>query len=208
MGFTQRIEVVSNSCNPVFLESGGHYAPVLNASKLELLFVARAYPHKNHEFLPKLALEARVRHHLDLRFLVTLRSQEWGDMSDSLKSVSRNLGELQVADLPEVYRQSQAVIFPSLLECFSATPLEAMAMGKTLFASDRDFSRAICGEAATYFDPEDPELAASQISDALKDEAGIERKRIAGLKSMKSAETNEDRTRRYLELINSALVKR
>jgi len=57
-----------------------------------------------------------------------------------------------------------AIIFPSLLECFSATPLEAMAMKKPLFASDRKFVRDVCGDFAWYFDPEDPSDAANLIS--------------------------------------------
>jgi glycosyltransferase involved in cell wall biosynthesis len=57
-----------------------------------------------------------------------------------------------------------AVIFPSLLECFSATPLEAMVMGKPLFASDRPFNREVCHSHAHYFDPLSPASAATAIA--------------------------------------------
>ena len=65
-----------------------------------------------------------------------------------------------------------AIIFPSLLECFSATPLEAMAMEKPFFASDREFIRDVCSDYALYFDPEDPISAANVINDYLENSYG------------------------------------
>ena len=56
-----------------------------------------------------------------------------------------------------------AIIFPSLLECFSATPLEAMAMGKPVFVSDTPFNRDVCGDYGIYFNPHDSSEAAFKI---------------------------------------------
>jgi glycosyltransferase involved in cell wall biosynthesis len=56
-----------------------------------------------------------------------------------------------------------AVIFPSMLECFSATPLEAMIMRKPLFASNMTFNHNICLDYAFYFDPHSAESAADAI---------------------------------------------
>ena len=55
------------------------------------------------------------------------------------------------------------VIFPSLLECFSATPIEAMIMKKPVFASDRLFVRQSCDGFVNYFDPNSPESIAKSI---------------------------------------------
>jgi glycosyltransferase involved in cell wall biosynthesis len=75
-----------------------------------------------------------------------------------------NIGALDVAQCPSFYLQLDGVLFPSLLECFSATPLEAMAMKRALFVADRPFNRDVCGDAAFYFDPLDPGSAANAIA--------------------------------------------
>ncbi len=62
-----------------------------------------------------------------------------------------------------------AVIFPSLLECFSASPLEAMFMNKPLFASNRPFVKQFCGDYAKYFNPNDPYSAAKVIAEYFND---------------------------------------
>ena len=49
------------------------------------------------------------------------------------------------------------MILPTLLESFSATYIEAMFHGKTILTSDLDFARDVCGEAAFYFDPLNPQ---------------------------------------------------
>ena len=47
------------------------------------------------------------------------------------------------------------LVFPSLYEGFGLPPLEAMAYGCPVAASDRGSLREVCGDAAVYFDPLD-----------------------------------------------------
>ncbi len=46
---------------------------------------------------------------------------------------------------------------PTLLECFSASYLEAMYMKKIIFTSDLPFAHTVCKDAAFYFAPHDVE---------------------------------------------------
>ena len=65
------------------------------------------------------------------------------------------------------YKLSTLVFLPSLLEVFSATYLEAMAMRVPIVTSDMPFAREICQDAAIYVDTRDVEKCANSISEIL-----------------------------------------
>lgn len=73
------------------------------------------------------------------------------------------VGQVPHAQLGELYRSASAVLLPSWMESFSATYLEAMHFGVPLVVSDRDFARAICGDAAEYADPADAGALAGAV---------------------------------------------
>jgi len=125
-------------------------------------------PPQKHKNFPVIADELKNQHNLKVCFFVTFTEQEWRSCTDEFRAVCINVGPLSVAQCPLFYKSLDAVVFPSLLECFSATPLEAMAMEKPLFASDRPFNRDICGPHAHYFDPLDPSSAAQAIANVFK----------------------------------------
>jgi glycosyltransferase involved in cell wall biosynthesis len=126
--------------------------------------LGRNYIHKNTAIFPEIVDALKNTHNIIAKFFVTFTEEEWHRCSPKFKSVCVNVGPLAVAQCPSFYKSLDAVVFPSLLECFSATPLEAMAMEKPLFASDRSFNRDICGLHAYYFDPLDPASAAQSIA--------------------------------------------
>src|SRR5690606_15046068 len=101
------------------------------------------------------------------------------------------------------YRAMDAVIFPSLLECFSATPLEAMAMEKPLIASDRPFNRDVCSDHAHYFDPMAPDTAADQVAKLFSNgTADVNALRLAREHAINFASPRE-RAQRYLEILKA-----
>jgi glycosyltransferase involved in cell wall biosynthesis len=66
-------------------------------------------------------------------------------------------------EIPKLYQQSDLFVFPSLAESFGHPLVEAMASGLPIIASDIPICREICGEAAVYFSPLDPEDFAQKI---------------------------------------------
>ncbi len=56
--------------------------------------------------------------------------------------------------LAALYSGALAFLFPSLYEGFGLPPLEAMACGAPVIASNRASVPEVCGNAALYFDPE------------------------------------------------------
>lgn len=80
-----------------------------------------------------------------------------------------NLGPVDQRKLRALYAQVDAVVLPTLLESFSGTYVEAMALGVPIITSDRDFARVVCGDAAVYVDPTDPAEIAAAIADLAGD---------------------------------------
>lgn len=162
----QRIHVIHNCVSSIFLDEQAWQPvnfPAVDCD-LRLGFLGRNYTHKNTRVFPQIAHTLSKRYGLAARFFVTFTDEEWEACTAEFRAVCVNIGKIAAAQCPPFYRLLDAVVFPSLLECFSATPLEAMAMERPLFASDRPFNRDVCGEHAHYFDPLRPETAADQIA--------------------------------------------
>lgn len=159
------VTVIHNCVGSVFLNEGALTALPLvpHGKQLTLGFLGRNYVHKNTHLLAQIRQVLRVRFGLSARVLVTFTDAEWEQCDASFRDEVENVGVVPVAQCPAYYRSLDAVIFPSLLECFSATPLEALAMEVPLFASDRSFVRDVCGDFAIYFDPHNAEEAAECI---------------------------------------------
>lgn len=171
-------------------------------------FLGRNYPHKNTKILPEIKKVLARKHGLEVNFFVTFSDEEWDRTSDSFKYSISNVGSLAVTQCPRFYQAMDAIIFPSLLECFSATPLETMAMEKPLFSSDRRFIKDVCGNYAHYFDPFDPNNAASVIADYIANCYGKDTEQLAEAKEYAlSFSSARHRAEQYLEIIRNALKK-
>jgi glycosyltransferase involved in cell wall biosynthesis len=66
-------------------------------------------------------------------------------------------------EIEEQYRRADIFVFPSLTESFGHPLVEAMAHGLPIVASDTRVNREICGDAAIYFSPLDPDHLAQAI---------------------------------------------
>ena len=147
-------------------------------------YPANLWPHKNHERL----LEALAL--LDDRELgLVLTGQPYGRLERlrgrarelGVEHRVRHLGHVPQGVLPALYRRATALVFPSLYEGFGAPPLEAMACGCPVAASDRASIPEVCGTAALLFDPDSGESIAEAIAGATAGEEARERLRGAGL---------------------------
>jgi glycosyltransferase involved in cell wall biosynthesis len=63
-------------------------------------------------------------------------------------------GRVREADLPRLVSGAEAFLYPSLYEGFGLPPLEAMASGVPVLASDRTAMPEVLGNAALMVDPE------------------------------------------------------
>jgi glycosyltransferase involved in cell wall biosynthesis len=83
--------------------------------------------------------------------------------------------------LVELYAGAACFLFPSLGEGFGLPPLEAMACGAPVVASDRPALGEVCGDAALIAPPLDVEALAAHVVAVLSDGALAERMRKAGI---------------------------
>lgn len=135
--------------------------------KLELLYVSRYYPHKNHGFLLPLsrALLARGVCH---RILITVDPDIPGatKLLDEIKDSGlpiENLGEIDQSMLRGYYLQAHALVFPSRAETFGNPLLEAMGFGLPVVAPDLDYAHAVLAETGLYYIENDANDCASKI---------------------------------------------
>lgn len=163
---SKAIEVVPNVVDSLHFDPT-RWAPVQMPSRrshLRLGVVSRGYPHKNLEVLPLVRDALRREHGIDAEFWVTLNAAEYRAATPAFRASVRTVGTLDSAQTPSFYRSLDGVLFTSLLECFSATPIEALAAEVPLFASDRPFVRETVGEHAVYVDPRDPSGIAGAVA--------------------------------------------
>ena len=159
--------VVVNNCISSIYSTSEQWQPIeyarIDQNIVLLGIVTRDYPHKNLNILPYVAEILKHTYKMDVRFLVTLTNEEWLKRDDRFHAYVDNVGSISIAQCPSFYNLLDGVIFPSLLECFSATPIEAMIMKKPVFASDRLFVKQACEDFVNYFDPIEPDSIAESI---------------------------------------------
>lgn len=118
-----------------------------------LLYVGNAYPHKNLEAIVRAAPRFPA-------YTFVLVGRE----DDFYARLKRMASRLQVPNLlfagyvddrwlNTLYRFATGYLFPSFYEGFGLPPLEAMARGVPVLASDQGSLPEILGEAASYFNP-------------------------------------------------------
>lgn len=72
-----------------------------------------------------------------------------------LQSRVRWLGQVPVNDMPALFARASALVYPSLYEGFGFPPLEAMAVGTPVVASNRGSLPEVLDDAALMVDPDD-----------------------------------------------------
>ncbi|MFA6458027.1 MAG: glycosyltransferase family 1 protein [Patescibacteria group bacterium] len=86
-------------------------------------------------------------------------------------------------DLLQLYQNARVFVFPSFYEGFGLPPLEAMACGVPVVASNASSIPEICGDGnALFFDPKNSEEMADKMWEAWSNEATRKRLRERGLR--------------------------
>lgn len=172
---SDKIIVIPNSVNPIFINEGTLLDKSNLFEKRNIVFcLAAEHPHKNLNIIPEVATLLRTEFHDDVTFVLTLprTSKLWMQIqSKSIKlNVAKNIlnvGPLKLYECAEYYKQSKIVFLPTLLEIFSATYLEAMAMMVPIVTTDLPFAKDNCGDGAIFFDHRSSYDAASKIHNLL-----------------------------------------
>ena len=148
-----------------------------------LLYPAALWPHKNHAAL--LAALAECPAGISL----VLTGSTFG-REDALRRTAAEagvaarvpiLGHVAPETVPALYRAATGLVFPSLAEGFGQPPLEAMACGTPVAASDAGAVAEACGDAALAFPARDVHSMAAAMTRLVRDDALRTELREAGL---------------------------
>ena len=140
-----------------------------------VLFVGNVKPHKNINGLLKAfrLLRQRVP---DIELVITGRKENLINGVPGMETLLHELkletvvhftGFIDDADLPKFYNLAEVFIFPSLYEGFGLPPLEAMASGCPVVASNLSCIPEVCGSAVRYVNPHFPAEMAQGIFEVL-----------------------------------------
>ncbi len=166
---SKKIIVAKNCLNQIFLNpTNWEPIEIAKTEKFKIGVIGRSYIHKNLSIIPSVQNFLEKNHSIKTQFYCTLTSAEMNKMNEEFKKKVISLGELSINQCPDFYNNMDMIFFPSNLECFSATPLEALYMKKSIVCSNLPFNKNIIGNFGVYFEPNDPVSAAEKIAFTLK----------------------------------------
>lgn len=200
---------VSNTVNSCFL-SNRQMKPKLpekEANELRLLTVSSYYPHKNLGIIRPLIKLLEEKGLEGFKFVLTLPPEKFDPVFGDMDRGVVNVGPVRIDECPSLYQECDFMFLPTLLECFSASYAEAMAMRKPILTSDMSFAHTVCQDAAVYFDPMDPEDIADKIIALQRDEQKQGFLRDRGEEILQTYSFAEERAKRYLEICSEISSK-
>lgn len=199
-----RIAVIPHGVGPEFSESPE------SARKDFLLAVSDIYVQKNLGNLIAAVDRLRSRHS-DVRLKIAGRPID-ADYFQTLKRQVERLGleghvefmgNVDRADLVDLYRRCQVFVFPSTVETFGNPLVEAMACGAPIVCSNAAAMPEVVGDAALFFDPADVDDIANRIEELMGDP---DQRRVLGRRAAERGTrfSWRETSRRTLEVVKEA----
>jgi glycosyltransferase involved in cell wall biosynthesis len=156
-----RVRVVYNGVDERFkpLPKSASFKTFYHLPSEYILFVGSSYGNKNIrrmiEAFQVARHEQRLAHHL---VIAGGPGNEEASLQafvekNGLGNVVHFVGYFPDQDLPKLYNHAALFVFPALSEGFGLPPLEAMACGTPVVASDIPVLREVLGESALFVDP-------------------------------------------------------
>ncbi len=182
----EKVKLMPNAVSEFAKQTENPPVPAVLAQKngwFNLFLLAHYMPHKNFEVLIEMFLHFREELR-DVRCIITIAREQNKKAAILLDNIKKyhlehqiiNVGRLKQEELAGYFCNSDAMFFPTLLESFSGTYLEAMHFGLPILTSDLDFARYVCDDAAVYFDPWNPKDIVEKI--LLMKNSQLQRKRL------------------------------
>jgi len=196
------IAVIGNTYNSELQRRDGQ----MTHDPYRFLCLAAYYPHKNLGILAGAARILKKRNRL-CRIVVTLPDETYERLfaDQELAGYFENKGPVFGPGLSDLYAGVDAIVFPSLLETFSAVYPEALYMGKPVLTADLNFAKRICGDAALYFDPLNAGSIADLMCRLMDDEALYLEQQQRGYEQLKTMETPLSRAAKLMALMAGAV---
>ncbi|MDO8828422.1 glycosyltransferase [Methylophaga sp.] len=212
------IDVISNPISDSFRISDDYNFSALLEQRLstmtesiELLYVSRFYPHKNHKFL---VLLSRYLNSKNIKNVIKVTvDPSIKEAAPFLRDIAKhdvsiiNLTELKQSELIEHYKKAHFFIFPSEAETFGNPLIEAMCFGLPVLVPSLDYARSVVAEAGTYFNENDVADCMVKVNSLVDDKDLYLFHSMLSLTRFKKYPTSSQWFEKYIFLINNDLVK-
>ncbi len=205
-GKAGQLEVIRNGLDEGWFQPVAGVRPQANPY---FLFVGNLKPNKNvHGLIRAFSyISGRLPHDLVIvgqtsGFITQDREAE--RLAAATGSRVKFTGMVDLDTLRRWYRHAEALVFPSFYEGFGFPPLEAMAVGCPVVASNAASLPEICGDAVLYCDPHDTRGIADAIVRIVEDGGLREQLLVKGLVQAKNFSWTEAAARTS-EVLQSAM---
>lgn len=202
----KKVYTITNTYNQIFADKdhwNWFYLPKFDG--LQLLTVSSMGEHKNLQIAIEVAKILKKEHpSFRFRFVLTITREEFPQLPHELTECFYFTGKVDISQCPSLYEQCDVEFQPTLLECFTATYPEAMIMRKPIITTNLGFARAICGEAAVYYEPLSPKSAADAIFTIASNAVLQEKLKDLGSIQITKFDNGHDRARKIIELCEEA----
>ena len=123
-------------------------------SRTTFLYIGNDEPYKNLKIIFETAKRCHS-HQPNWTFCLTTKKPK--NFPEELTKNVRFLGSLGKQELLSEIENATALIMPSLVETVGLPLIEAHECGLPIVVADRPYAKELCGSAAIYFDPLDPQ---------------------------------------------------
>ena len=207
-----RIHVVPNTCSSIFLAPRAHREHRSDEPLRRILCLAAPYAHKRLELIPDVANQLKMLGVNRFQFVLTIPHDHptWSFVVEramrlGVSDAVANEGPVDVVDVPRLYEQAFVSFVPTVLETFSATYPESMAMDVPIVTTDLGFARDVCRDAALYFHPNSAVDAARQLARVMNEPALVAQLTDRGRDVLAALPTPDQQVDRYLEILEALL---
>lgn len=115
------------------------------------------------------------------------------------------VGPLDRRAMEELYQKCDIFVFPAITESFGHPLVEAMTQGLPIVAADTPVNREVCGDAAVYFAPFDPQSLEAKVRLVSRDASARDRMARAARKRAAEAFRWDNHVRLVLEWCEASL---
>jgi len=162
-----------------------------------IIYTGSLYPHKNADRLLEAIIKINKEKKVKLNLVLVcarnffLKRFEKKVKDKKAESLVKLVGFVDDKDLVALYKKAEAFVFPSLLEGFGLTGLEAMSLGLPTICSSASCLPEVYGQAVVYFDPLDVNDMVEKITQVVLDDNFKKRLIKAGFKKVKEYSWNK-----------------
>jgi len=175
--YPQHKEICSVLPNPISPYLEGISIEKIKSDGLLFIYPSRYYPHKNHQFIIKLAQEYKqyfVTH--KIKFLITIDKNQNSSRfilnnieKLNLSNIIVNLGERSQQELFKTYEKCFGMIFPSQAETFGNGLVEGLCINLPIIAPNLPYAQTIMEDAGIYYENNDINSAFNVLKNLVED---------------------------------------